>query len=654
MTASVLVVDDSLTVRMNLCDALIDAGLLAVAVGSIADARAALAREAFSVVILDVMLPDGDGIDFLGELRATLATTPVMLLSSEIDVRDRIRGISRGADDYVGKPYDIGYVVSRTKELARRSTGTEIVRRATVLIIDDSATFREALGSALVEAGYEVVMAATGEDGLKIAADKRPTAIIVDGVLPGIHGRTVVRRIRLDAALRGTPCLLLTGSDGADAELRALDAGADAFARKEQDSAIVLARVAAMIRSASGRQSEDMESLSGPKKILAVDDSRTYLNEIGDALRTSGYEVAFASCGEEALDLLAAQPVDCVLLDLMMPGMGGQETCRRIKSAPSIRDTPLIMLTALDDRDAVVRGLSAGADDFIAKSSDIEVLKARILAQIRRKQFEDENRSIRERLLMKEREATEARAAHKLSETRAALAAELARKNKELEAFSYSVSHDLRAPLRSIEGFSKAILDDFGGDLHETARGHFDRVRAATRRMEELIDDLLQLSQVNRGDLRRGPCSLSEISKSISEDLAQRDPARNVTFSIHDGLVVDGDPGLLRAVLENLLGNAWKFTAKVAAARIEVSVEEHEADRVYFVRDNGAGFDPAHADRLFAPFQRLHATSDFPGTGIGLATVYRIVDRHGGRVWAEGAVGKGATIYFTLTSSRLS
>ncbi len=262
----------------------------------------------------------------------------------------------------------------------------------TILLIDDSVTFREALKDVLDGLGYRVLVAGTGEEGLRLAADQHPAAIIVDGQLPGIDGAAVIRRIRLDAALRRSPCLLLTGSEDNGAEVRVLDAGADAFVRKEENVAVILARLNAMLRSA-GIQSAgpSTPSLVAPKKILAVDDSETYLQELAGALRADGYELVLARSGEEALDLLAVQQVDCLLLDVMMPGIGGLETCRRVKSAPAMRDIPVVMLTALEDRAAMIEGLSAGADDYVTKSSEFDLLRARVFAQIRRKQFSDEN-----------------------------------------------------------------------------------------------------------------------------------------------------------------------------------------------------------------------------------------------------------------------
>ncbi len=222
--------------------------------------------------------------------------------------------------------------------------------------------------------------------------------------------------------------------------------------------------------------------------------------------------------------------------------------------------------------------------------------------------------------------------------------------NRELDAFAYSVSHDLRAPLRSIDGFSQALLEDYAGRLDDAGRQYLQRVRAGSQQMALLIDDLLKLSRVTRAEMRREPVDLSRLAQDIAADLRRSDPQRQVEFVIASGLETSGDPRLLRVALENLLGNAWKYTAKHPRARIEFGITGGGQDvtPAYYVRDDGAGFDMAYAGKLFGAFQRLHTPGDFEGTGIGLATVRRIVGRHGGRVWGEGAVERGATFYFTL------
>ncbi len=229
---------------------------------------------------------------------------------------------------------------------------------------------------------------------------------------------------------------------------------------------------------------------------------------------------------------------------------------------------------------------------------------------------------------------------------------ELAAVNHELEAFSYSVSHDLRAPLRSIEGFSQILGEDYADRLGEEGRSLFRRVQAATTRMGQLIDDMLLLSRVTRSELKREPVDVSGIAAEVASELSHRDPSRPVEVRVAPGLEVEADPRLVRIALENLLGNAWKFTRGREAAHIEVgAASANGGERAFFVRDDGAGFDMAYAGKLFQPFQRLHRATEYEGTGIGLATLQRIVQKHGGRVWAEGRPGRGATFYFTLEAA---
>jgi DNA-binding response OmpR family regulator len=649
MSETVLVVDDSLTVRMDLAQAFTAAGFETVPCADASEARRLSQGRRISLIILDVILPDADGIDLLPELRARHPEAAILMLTTEAEVKDRIRGLQTGADDYVGKPYDTSYVVTRARELLRARKISQAPEGVlNVLVIDDSISFRESLRELLAGAGYAVSLASSGEEGLQMAALQRPHAVIVDGILPGIDGPTVIRRLRLDPALRRTPVLLLSGSDERGAELRALDAGADAFVRKGEDVDMILARLQAMIRGAGAAADDSATSLLGSKRILAVDDSPTYLNELSIALVGEGYDVVLARSGEEALELLAVQPVDCILLDLIMPGLSGTETCRRIKATPITRDIPLIMVTAMQEREAMIDALASGADDYIAKSAELEVLKARLRAQLRRKQFEDENRRMREELLQRDYEAAEARAAQALAEARAELTSELERKNRELEAFSYSVSHDLRAPLRSIDGFSQALLEDYAPQLDAEGRNHLNRIRSGAQRMGELIDDLLALSRVSRAELHSTRIDLGALAESVLAELRRNAPNRDVEVSVEPALMADADRRLMLVALENLLGNAWKFTGKRDGARIVVGKAQVEHESAFFVRDNGAGFDMRYSNKLFSPFQRLHSPDDFAGTGIGLATVYRVIDRHGGRVWAESAPGEGATFYFTL------
>jgi signal transduction histidine kinase len=253
---------------------------------------------------------------------------------------------------------------------------------------------------------------------------------------------------------------------------------------------------------------------------------------------------------------------------------------------------------------------------------------------------QSKRRSVAEQHLEKMNEELEQRVA---SRTRMLEAA-----NKELEAFSYSVSHDLRAPLRSIDGFSQLLSKQIGDQLDATCQDYLQRVRRASLRMGELIDDLLKLSKVSRSELKLENVDLSQIAHEILDGLRANSPARQIEVEIQDGIKANADARLIRGVLENLLGNAWKFTSRQPQPRIEFGCREDAGKRVYFVRDNGAGFDMRYVGKLFGAFQRLHKVEEFEGTGIGLATVQRIVTRHGGSVWVEAELGKGATFFFTL------
>jgi PAS domain S-box-containing protein len=405
MIPRVLVVDDSLTARMDIGEALEGVDFDTILCGDLRSARDAIVGGGLALIVLDTLLPDGDGLDFLRELRIspTTAQIPVLLLSTETAAGNRVREMGPGIAEYMGKPYDLELVVARARALTQAAGSGAVGLRRSVLVIDGSATFRTELRQSLEAAGFQVREAATGDEGLSLATADCD-AVVVDGSLAGRDGAGVVRSLKSDTALRSTPCLVLTG-EGTEDERRALNPGADVYVRKAEGVDVILVRLAALVGPATAAGVERVPGVSGLRRLLAVDDSTTYLEELGSQLREEGYDVILAKSGEEALEILASQPVDGILLDLVMPGLSGQDTCRRIRQRTDWRDIPLIMLTARDDREAMIEGINAGADDYVAKSPDFEVLKIRLRAQLRRKDFEDENRTIREKLVRTEIEA---------------------------------------------------------------------------------------------------------------------------------------------------------------------------------------------------------------------------------------------------------
>jgi chemotaxis response regulator CheB len=680
MTPRVLIVDDSLTVRMDLADAFRAAGFEALLARDAEQARNLIRLEALDLLVLDVILPDADGIAILRELREAEQETgthlPVILLSTEAEVEDRVRGLRTGADEYVGKPYDVGRVLARAKELVTESRNSLLASAPSnagpILLIDDSATFRGQIGDALRENGFKVVTASSGEEGLRMAAAERPTAVLVDGILPGIDGATVIRRIRLDAALRSVPCILLTAALEPEAELRALDSGADAFMSKDNDAAMILAKLTALLRRASrNEQPSPTESLQY-KKVLAVDDSRTYSAEIAKVLEEEGYEVIVAYSGEAAIELLSVESVDCVILDLVMEGIGGAETCRRIKSSPVLRDLPVIVLTSVEDRATMLEVMAAGADDFISKSTEWSVLKARVRAQLRRRQFEDETRRVREHLLRSQSEAAAARSARELAETRAKLVEQLERKNGELETayrdlqaaqtqlvqsakmaslgeLVAGVAHEINNPLAFVlahldttcRSLAKAVPDP--AQLSPAEKEHWDRANSrlsemnlGLERIRELVVKLRTFSRLDEGE--RKIVSVRECVESLLTILSHKLKDR-IAVETHFGEPdrLECYPSLLTQAIMNLIANA--IDAIDGQGHIAVRTGAGEGGYQIAVSDTGHGIPPENRERVMEPFFTTKPVGE--GTGLGLSIAYSIVRKHGGTLQLSEADGGG-------------
>ena len=356
-----------------------------------------------------------------------------------------------------------------------------------------------------------------------------------------------------------------------------------------------------------------------------------------------------SNCNEALALLEQPHDFDVVLVDLRMPDMSGLEFVREVKRRPGL--PPLVMVTGQGDDDAAIATLRLGAADYVAKRDGYLDQLVYIIEQVvGNERLSRANEQLQAELAERERVEKEVlRLNAELEQRVATRTAEIEAANQELESFTYSVSHDLRAPLRALDGFSAMLLSDYGEQLDDKGRGYLERIRAADQRMATLIDALLDISRLSRGELSRERLDLGEMARSVAAELAEAQPDREVKLLVAEGLAAEADRGLTRALLVNLLGNAWKFTATHDAARIEVGALDADGERAFFVRDDGAGFDMAYADKLFGAFQRLHGVDEFEGLGIGLATVQRIVRRHGGRVWAQGEVEKGATFWFTLS-----
>jgi two-component system sensor histidine kinase/response regulator len=401
-------------------------------------------------------------------------------------------------------------------------------------------------------------------------------------------------------------------------------------------------------------------------RILIAEDSPTQAEQLRLILEAEGFEAEVAPNGQAALQRFAEAPFDMVISDIMMPGLSGYELCQQIKGDKKGRDVPVILLSTLNDPMDIISGLECEANNFITKPYERDQLLARIRTVLQNKALRSRSKltvgielvflgkkffitSEKEQILDLLIGTFEdiVRTNRALQESKAATEAA----NDELEAFSYSVAHDLRAPLRGIDGFSQALLEDYSEKLDEQGKTYLRNVRQSAQVMAQLIDSLLMLARVTQADIHRKQVDLSNLAIDTAGRLRSAQPERQVEFVIAEGAVNNGDSRLLGIVFENLLSNAWKFTGKRKQACIEFGYTRENGQSVYFIRDNGAGFDMAYAAKLFGVFQRLHRVDEFEGTGIGLATVHRIIRRHGGRIWAVGEVDRGATFYFTLNET---
>jgi signal transduction histidine kinase len=367
-------------------------------------------------------------------------------------------------------------------------------------------------------------------------------------------------------------------------------------------------------------------------RLLVVDDEVAQMKALCQTLECEGYKPTGFSSARQALAQLRPGQHDLLLTDLMMPELNGIELIRSARAADP--DLAGVVMTGHGTIDTAVAAMQVGALDYVLKPFKLNVILTVIARALHLRRLRIENAALQQR----EREQ----------------ALELAAAYRDLESFSYSVSHDLRAPLRAVNGFMDIFMEEFGATVPAEGRAHLEQVRAGGQRMDRLIEDLLKFCRFSRAPLTRRRVDLDAIVRRVAGDLQMREPTRSVKVEIGELPAVAGDASLLEQVIVNLISNAFKFTRHQAHATVSIGShtaphpDSHAPERVFFVRDNGAGFNMKYADKLFGVFQRLHSQEQFEGTGVGLSIVQRVLQRHGGRIWAQSEPGHGAAFFFVL------
>ena len=408
----------------------------------------------------------------------------------------------------------------------------------------------------------------------------------------------------------------------------------------------------------------------GMNYVLVVEDSPVQARKLKFLLEENGFEAGISTNGEQALETLKQKKPLIIISDIVMPGMDGYELCKHIKADEGLKEIPVILLTSLRDPLDIIKGLQSGADNFITKPYDEEYLLSRIQYLLanrnihrsgsaemvieiifrgekfainsEKKQILDLLLSVYEAAVQRNDELVRAQAElQKLNE-------DLINANEELESFAHTVSHDLRSPLNIILGYIQLILEEKKSVLDEETLSYLRVVVKSSKSMAGLIEDLLNFARSGKASIQVKEINLSDTADKIFKEWYMKDHERQIEIDIEKDIIVNADSHLMNVVLENLIGNAWKYTTKCSSPFIHIGTEIQGSEKVIFVEDNGDGFDPKEYYKLFGAFQRLHKNSEFPGTGVGLATVKRIIERHGGRIWAKGEKGKGATFFFTI------
>jgi len=509
---------------------------------------------------------------------------------------------------------------------------------ATILIVDDESQNRKLLEVLLGHEGYVTQSAASGEEALHSIARLIPDLILLDIMMPGMDGCQVARQLKASPATSNIPIILVTALTDRGARLAGLDAGAEEFLTKPVDRAELKLRVRNLLRLKECGDFLQRHSMLLEQQVQArtadLQRFRTAMDATANAITlVNRTTMRFVDVNTTACNLLGYTREELLQIGPSQLGAAGLEQLGGIydsliadHGAAELLETRLRRKDGSEVDVEIHRHAQRAGEDWIIVGVLRDITE--------RKQAQQEILRLHAELEERVRRRT----------------AQLQAANEELEAFSYSVSHDLRTPLSVIGGFSGLLGKEIGANAATERSTHYlSRIHAGVIQMGELIDSLLLLAQVSRTSMRWESIDLSAMAESIMSGLREREPDREALPDIQPGLVVQGDPHLLRQVMENLLGNAWKFCGGQTQSLITFRRSSGpDSETVYAVQDNGAGFDMAYSEKLFVAFERLHTVSEFAGTGIGLATVQKIITRHGGRIWAESAPGQGATFYFTL------
>ncbi len=491
-----------------------------------------------------------------------------------------------------------------------------------ILVVDDQPQNVELLRAHLVPRGYDVVTAASGAEAMEKISGNQIDLVLLDVIMPGMSGFEVLAKLRADKKTQRIPVVMVTSLKETEDRLKALESGCDDFISKPFDRHELFARVKSLLRIKSLHDEADE----------ARDYAEAIVETVREPLLVLSKDLQVITANHAYYRIFKATP-DATENVYFYDLQGGRWNIPKLRNR--LEDV-LEKGTTFNDFEVDYEAPGAGRRALLlnARRIDREGTELILLA------LED----ITDRRLAEENiKKLNADLQHNLDE--------LASANKELEAFSYSVSHDLRNPLSRILGFSNVLLEGYSDKLDDEGKNHLNRVIKNAARMNRIMDDLLHLSRISRKGVQRQDVDLSKIAASVVAELREAQPDRGATVDIQEGIAAFADVKLIEVALSNLLGNAWKFTSKIKNAGIQFGTIKEEGKIVYYVRDNGAGFDQRFSEKLFLPFHRLHSEDEFEGTGIGLATVQRIIHRHGGKVWAEGEPGKGAAFYFTLNET---